>query len=64
MNIQIGSKVITAEHMNSIGEVLRINADGDLTIRFVTPERATLPLGHIATEFWPVSDLDGLQVVG
>ena len=55
--LKVGSLVTTTEHkIGSIGEVMRINESGDLTIEFRTPRSATLPYGCINTEFWPVSD--------
>lgn len=52
----VGTKVMTTEHPNSIGEVIRVNDAGDLTIQFTTAPRENLPFGHVCTEFWPVSD--------
>ena len=52
----VGTLVFTTEHPNSIGEVIRVNAGGDLTIEFTTQPSALLPFGHVGIEFWPVAD--------
>jgi hypothetical protein len=61
-NFQVDSKVISTEHPNSIGTVIRVNHEGALTIEWVTPPRPGLPLGHSVTEFWPVSEQHLLEV--
>lgn len=63
MALEIGTKVFTTEHPNSVGEVIRINETGDATIQFVTPASPAMPYGHIGTEFWPVADQSQLRVV-
>lgn len=57
MTLTVDSLVLSSEHPNSVGKVLRVNQSGDLTIEWNTPPSSTLPYGHINTEFWPASDV-------
>lgn len=59
MKYTVGEKVLSLEHSKAIGTVVREMPAG-LVIEFTTPASENLPFGHIATEFWPESDLEQL----
>jgi hypothetical protein len=56
-SFKVGDLVATAEHPRSIGEVTRVSENGSLTIQFRTLPSASLPFGHIGTEFWEGADI-------
>ena len=56
MGYKVGDVVLSIEHKKAIGEILRINENGALTIQWTTPRSETLPFGHRIIEFWPVED--------
>ena len=62
MKYKVGEKVLSLEHPKAIGTVVREMPAG-LVIEFTTPANESLPFGHIATEFWPESDLEQLILV-
>jgi hypothetical protein len=57
----VGTLVTSLSHPKAIGEVIRINDAGALTIQFTTPPSETLPYAHVCTEIWPASDLGQLN---
>jgi hypothetical protein len=54
--LTLGSLVLSSEHPHSIGEIIRVNEDGALTIQWTTAPSPKLPYGCINTEFWPACD--------
>lgn len=61
--IKVGAFVVSVEHPKSVGQVTRVNENGDLTIEWRTPVSSTLPYGHIGLEFWPYPDTHSLEIV-
>ena len=63
MNLKVGNHVLSIEHESAVGDVIRVDSNGDAVIQFTTPPSANLPYGHIGTEFWPLADQLSLMIL-